>query len=142
MNQNCSDGKIIISSSESWLVQVGQLIICILMSIGIATSATVQIGFLLLIPFLWIGYFFFINRFVNLSCDEKTIYISTWSRTISIPWTEIQSIKILYGVRGKPLGIKFKNPHLFRRKVFVRLPFFDSSREPILKVLRQHIPIE
>jgi hypothetical protein len=137
MSQNHNDGKTIISSSESWLVQIGQLIICLLMSVGMAIG-----GFWFLIPILWIGYFFFINRFVNLSCDEKAIYISTWGRTISIPWTDVQSIKILYGVRGKPLGIKFRNPHLFRRKVFVRLPFFESNREPILKVLRQRIPIE
>jgi hypothetical protein len=137
MSQNHNAGKMIISSSESWLVQIGQLIICLLMSIGMAMG-----GFWFLIPILWIGYFFFINRFVNLSCDEKAIYISTWGRTISIPWTDVQSIKILYGVRGKSLGIKLKTPHLFRRKVFVRLPFFGSNREAALKVLRQHIPIE
>jgi hypothetical protein len=137
MNQNHNEAKTIVSSSESWLVQIGQLAICLLMSVGMAMG-----GFWILIPILWVGYFFFINRFVNLSCDEKTIYFSTWGRRISVPWTDVQSIKILYGVRGKPLEIKFKSPHLFRRKVFVRLPFFGRNREPILKVLQQHIPIE
>lgn len=87
-----------------------------------------------------LAYFWFFWRRVAMAwCDEAGLVLSCWFRPITVPWEQVESIRPIPWIRGKPYSVKLRKATSLGDRFFIIAPLSSVKRERILDLFPERL---
>jgi hypothetical protein len=90
---------------------------------------------MVLLAYIW----FFWRRVVTAWCDEAGLVLSCWFRLITVPWEQVESIRPIPWIRGKPYSVKLRKETSLGDRFFIIAPLSSTKRERMLELFPERL---